>query len=499
MQIDSGVREADDRRKERTGKVLCYGHFDTIHAGHIRYLRYAKSLGEEVVVGLRGDQIIGTYSFCQGERGEALGLLGIADRIVDLEGDDIQELLRQEKPDVVLLGNEYEDTDFALTIDDSISEYGGIVLFHSGDTGQASTGLIGTDEKSLGASRLKDLRASLKRQRIKRKELIDGIKEFNKSKLIVIGDTIVDQFAGCEALGLSSEAPVVVVKELECTDFIGGAAIVAAHISALGSECSLVSVVGEDVKAVEVEGMLKDYGVEVHFLRDQTRPTTFKKRYLVGNQKIFRVSRLEERDIDNKGEMHIIERLRELAPECSGIVVADFSYGVITKRILGEIHELAKRYSLKIYGDSQSSSQVGNISDFKDFSLLCPNEREARLAVSDRDLGIEALARELIERTGCRELIMKLGPDGFISYERDSDGIVSNQPFPALTVNPVDVAGAGDSLLAVMSIGLSVGLRTHVAAAIGCCMASLAVTNMGNVPIGQERLLAYVESLDLDY
>ena len=398
----------------------------------------------------------------------------------------------------MLLGKEYEGTDFALSSERLMSGWGGVVMFHSGDTGQVSSGLIGTDEKSLTASRLKELRTSLKRQGITKEEMIKAIQRFNESRLIVIGDTIVDQFAGCEALGLSSEAPVVVVKELECSNFIGGAAIVAAHISALGSECDLISVVGVDDKATEVEEMLKEYGVNADFIVDKTRPTTFKKRYLVGNQKIFRVSRLEERDIDSRRELEVINRLRELAPGCRGIVVSDFNYGVITERILAEIGDLSSRYGLKVYGDSQSSSQIGDISHFKDFSLLCPNEKEARLAVCDRELGVEALARELMKRTRCNELIMKLGPDGFISYERVSDERVSNQAFPALTVNPVDVAGAGDSLLAVMSVGLSVGIRTHVAAAIGCCMTSLAVMNMGNIPIQQERLMAYLENLSLD-
>ena len=81
---------------ERSGlpkKVLCYGHFDTIHPGHIRYLRYARTLGEETVVGVRGDQVGGSYSFSQGERAEALDFLRLADRIVELEDDDISGLI----------------------------------------------------------------------------------------------------------------------------------------------------------------------------------------------------------------------------------------------------------------------------------------------------------------------------------------------------------------------------------------------------------------------
>ena len=67
--------------------------------------------------------------------------------------------------------------------------------------------------------------------------------------MIVLGDTIVDQYAACEAIGMSAEAPVVVVRELEHKNFIGGAAVVAAHISALGAQCDFISVVGADSTA----------------------------------------------------------------------------------------------------------------------------------------------------------------------------------------------------------------------------------------------------------
>ena len=106
-------------------------------------------------------------------------------------------------------------------------------------------------------------------------------------RLIVLGDTIVDQYAACEAIGMSAEAPVVVVRELEHKNFIGGAAVVAAHISALGAKCDFISVVGADSTAELVSKELATQGIGNGLSRDPTRPTTFKKRYVVENQKLF--------------------------------------------------------------------------------------------------------------------------------------------------------------------------------------------------------------------
>ena len=104
--------------------------------------------------------------------------------------------------------------------------------------------------------------------------------------MIVLGDTIVDQYAACEAIGMSAEAPVVVVRELEHKNFIGGAAVVAAHISALGAKCDFVSVVGADDTAEIVRKELAIQGIGDGLSIDKSRPTTIQKTIRGGKPKI---------------------------------------------------------------------------------------------------------------------------------------------------------------------------------------------------------------------
>ena len=166
----------------------------------------------------------------------------------------------------------------------------------------------------------------------------------------------------------------------------------------------------------------------------------------------------------------------------------------MTKKILNKILELAEKYNLHLFGDLQCSSQIGSIMKFKDFSLLCPNEREARIALHDKDLDLEALSIKIIKETNADKLIMKLGSDGFIAYEKFNKRIKS-QPFPALCANPIDVTGAGDSLLAVMAVGLSSSQEMMQTAAIACCMTSLAVRRMGNNPIQTDQLINHINEM----
>jgi len=195
----------------------------------------------------------------------------------------------------------------------------------------------------------------------------------------------------------------------------------------------------------------------------------------------------------------IVEKILELAPCLNSIVVADFVYGVITPRILEILQVVSKDYDIQLYGDLQCSSQVGNIAKFRNFKLLCPTEREARIALNNQDDGVEYVANLLMTETSSSNLVLKLGGDGFIAYSRDiNNNFVYRQHFPALTINPVDVAGAGDSLLAGVSVGLAQGLSLMEASALGCCVAALAVQSVGNNPVNYQAVRTFIEQQELD-
>ena len=250
-----------------------------------------------------------------------------------------------------------------------------------------------------------------------------------------------DQYVVCDALGMSAEAPVIVARELESKKYVGGAGIVALHAKALGTQCRFLSVVGEDEEANQLKEQLDFYKVEYVLLTDESRPTTVKIRYMVDNQKLFRLSRLKEHGIPKAVEKALIEELQRQAPEVDGILISDFVYGVITPKILQTIVKLASRHKLLLFGDLQCSSQVGNVSKFNQFELICPTEREARIALGGHSEGIEWVANTLMVKTRSRNLILKLGSEGFIAYASESDGFFNRQHFPALNPNPVDVAG----------------------------------------------------------
>ena len=136
---------------------------------------------------------------------------------------------------------------------------------------------------------------------------------------------------------------------------------------------------------------------------------------------------------------------------------------------------------------------MGNITRFQNFHLICPTEREARIALSNRDDGVEYVANLLLEKTNSNNLIVKLGGEGFIAYSGEESGhYFRRQHFPALMINPVDVAGAGDALLATMAVGMTRGLSLMQASTLACCVSAIAVQTVGNRPVGLRQLKEFI-------
>jgi rfaE bifunctional protein kinase chain/domain len=475
--------------------VVCFGHFNVIHPGHIRYFQRARSHGKTLLVAVEGDDLITgaerNHFYPEKERAEAICGLHLVDLVVILDSGTLEDLIDVVQPALLVLGKEFKDnyrSRVAAAVG-KITEFGGSVVYDAGEIHYSTTELLYGSQSQIEEERWDQFHGLLNNHGIVLRELVDRVRKAEKPKILVVGDTIVDRYVACDPLGMSNEAPVVVVKELDSKDFIGGAAIVAAHIRALGANCDFISVIGADNEGRIVKRELQDYGVVNHLFEDPSRPTTLKLRYMVENQKLFRVSRLQDSAVGNEIENQIIRRIEDLVPNIDGIVVSDFVYGVVSGKVLECLSKISTQYDIPLFGDLQCSSQIGDFLKFKDFYLLSPTEREARIALRNQDDGVERVANMLIEKTNTKNLILKLAGDGFIAYSHDIHERYSEKEyFPALSANPIDVTGAGDSLLATTAMLMAGGFNLIEASIVGTCIASVAVQTVGNMPITLDKL-----------
>lgn len=479
--------------------VLCKGHFNVIHPGHIRYLKHAKEHGNLLIIALISDSELKKNTknksfFSIDERAEGLASLNYVDLIVCLTEIDFKTIIKNFSPLTFIMGKEFE-VERRDEIKDEIhlvEKYRGEIVFHSGHLTYYSDDLIEENTDSIEQPRWVEFKRILEFYSIDIQSLLDSLKKLKKSKILVIGDTIVDQFIACDAIGMSEEAPVIVLKELSSKEFIGGAAIVSAHTRALGANSIFLSVIGKDSPGRKVESELVSKNIDTILFKDEERPTTFKIRYLVEKQKLFKVSRLDESNISVEMENKILDQIEKIMPNIDGLIVSDFVYGLITPRILDFLINSALKYKVKLFGDLQCSSQIGNICKFKNFHIITPTEREARIALGDNDSGLEKLAMKLIRETEVKNLIITLGSNGCVAYKRNGDNKVISQHFPALCSNPIDVAGAGDALMTAVSLCYSSGFEFFSSVAVGVCAAAITANRIGNIPVTYKEIADYI-------
>lgn len=479
-------------------KIFTYGHFTSIHPGHIRYLQNARSFGDILIVVIKGDQkkdISQKYPFSIKDRSKSIAMLNICDYIINLKNEELFEVVKAVLPEVLVFGTDYKN-DLKKEIRDSINfarKKKIEVIYNSGKINYATTEFLRDSKTKIDISRRKIFFESCNKQVIKTESLKELLFKIKKIPILIIGDSIIDEYTGCEALGMSAEAPVIVLKELKSKVYIGGAGIVASHINSLGGECFFVSITGNDHYADFLEKELDNRNIKHSIFRDKNRITTYKKRYMVENQKLFRVSKLDEKPIDTNLENKLMKEISNIIPKVKGIIFSDFNYGVVSENIIKKVTTLAKSKGIKIFSDSQSSTQLCSITKFKDCTLLCPNEKEARVSLQNNFSGLESLVNEIFKISNPEKLIMKLGGQGFIAYEKEESGRVLNQYFPALSSNPSDVTGAGDALLAFMSLALAAEVNFMEASALSCFIGMLAVESVGNNPITTNQLLLRIK------
>ena len=468
--------------------VFISGKFKVIHSGHIRLFMYAKSIGNNLLValdseGLDPSEIAWRSQFLKNQE--------FVDSVVVFEGDISKEILRI-KPEIVLKGSEFENQ---FNVETSIvAKYGGELVFSSGSTHFSETDLLNRKDGNLQSWNPTLPKDFLARNKIAKGELVNQIEKFKELNVCVIGDLIVDEYINCHPLGMSREEPTVVVTPIDSMKFLGGAGIVAAHTVGLGANTTFISILGEDEVAKWSTNKISEYGIDFILIPDRNRTTTLKQRFRSGNHTLLKISHLSQEEVSQETKDRIVSEFEKISPNIDVLILSDFSYGTFSGSLTSKLINIAKENGVLVAADSQTSSQIGNLSQFKGADLLTPTEVEARAELKDYSSGLAVIAEKLRIHLRVKNILLKLGSDGVLIHGVDSAHLLKpTDALPSLNQNPIDTSGAGDSMLASASMALKVEDHLAKAALIGSISAAIQISRTGNIPIYQETLLQVVK------
>lgn len=468
------------------GTVFVSGTFNVLHPGHLRLLKFARESGEKLVVGVLGDRIAGVAAHVPQElRLDSVKMNGLVDDAFIIE-DSVIDVILKLKPALVVKGKEHRTHENSEQ--KAVDSYGGKLLFSSGDVVFSSLDLI---RREMGIQEPKAISLPIDfmlRRGVTNSSLLSLLSKMEKVKVVVVGDTIADEYISCDPLGMSEEDPTIVVTPISTRTFIGGAAIVAAHASSLGAKVKYFSVVGNDETAKFCRGELTKYGVEHDLLIDDARPTTLKQRFRSRNKTLLRVSHLVQRSIDESMQASLSSKVIAACQDADLLIFSDFNYGCLPQAVVDQIIAVAVKNEIKIVADSQSSSQIGDIARFRNADLLLPTEREARLALRNTEDGLVVLAELVCKVADANCVILKLGEQGILLHGRRGSSWETDQ-IGALNSAPQDVAGAGDCMMVAASLAMTVGANLWESGTLGSLAAAIQVGRVGNTPITQAELL----------
>ena len=492
----SSLKKIKEKNKKKI--ILCHGVFDVVHPGHIRHFIYAKSKADILVVSCTSDKFIdkGTYRPHVPERLRALNLaaLQMVDFVIIDNNKTPINLIKVLKPNYFAKGFEYNAKLNLETKEEIkfVESQGGQMIFTPGDVVFSSSKIIDNNQLKIDDEKLLSL---LAHNNIKLNNLINIIKKFKKLSVHVIGDTIVDTYTNTQFIVGQTKTPTFSVLYDSEKNYIGGAAIVALHLKAAGAKVKFTSLLGNDKLKKFVVQELKKNKILTNLIIDKNRPTTNKNLIISEDYKLLKIDKLDNRPINN---LQINKIIRNIKKDNSDIMIlSDFRHGIFNNFNVEKICSAIPKKIFKV-ADSQVASRWGNITLFKDFDLITPNEREARFALADQDSTVGQLATELYKKTNCDNLILKLGSKGIFCVSNVINKNKDKYFFLNSFLNQnslIDAVGAGDALLAYSSLSYKISGCLISSSIIGSLAASCACEIRGNQPINSSLIIDKIDEL----
>jgi rfaE bifunctional protein kinase chain/domain len=296
---------------------------------------------------------------------------------------------------------------------------------------------------------------------------------------------MIDKYVWGTVARISPEAPVPVVEVDTETERLGGAANVANNIQSLGGIPVLFGVVGNDANGARLLQLVEQQGCTTEgIVTDESRPTTIKTRVIAHNQHVVRIDSEQKKEISAAIQEKILTVLRHIIGGLDAIIFEDYNKGVIAASLITHVIELARKNNTIVTVDPK----FNNFFSYRNVTVFKPNIKEAEEALGRKlltDADVDKAGKELLERLQAENVLITRGEKGMSLFDRS--GAVVTVPTQAQKV--ADVSGAGDTVIATLTLALAGGATLHEAALLANHAAGVVVAEVGIVPIKPAALL----------
>ncbi len=319
---------------------------------------------------------------------------------------------------------------------------------------------------------------------VDKSELLALVGALQNKKVVVVGDVMLDVYIQGSVARISPEAPIPVVEINEDDKKIpGGAANVACNITALGGKSSIIGTMGRDSAGKELIRQLKNRQVQTRgLLALGDRPTTEKTRVIANTQQVVRYDREVKADLTNQQADQIVSKAIQEIKDADGVIFEDYNKGLLTSRVIRKIIAFAKSKKKIITVDPK----FHNFFEFKGVTVMKPNMKEVTEALGPEADGqdFESIGQKVMKKLECRAVVLTRSEHGMTIFE-------NGQPprtIPTVAREVYDVSGAGDTVIATLTLALTAGASLLQAATLANYAAGIEVEKLGVATVSAEEL-----------
>ncbi len=487
-------------RKNKKKIVLCHGVFDLLHVGHIKHLEKSKKLGDKLVVTITSDKFInkgpGRPAFNQNLRSEAIAALETVDYVAINDSATAVDSINIIKPNIYCKGKDYKNIKDDITGQirneiKAVKKNRGRIVFTEEITFSSSR-LINTSTDFYSKRQKKIIKKINKSSNFKKIRSI--VESFKKLKILVIGETIIDQYSFCEAVGKSGKEPMLVLKEVKKDQYLGGVLNIARNLYELSKKITVISMLGE--KKDYLKDIQNDLpkNIKTRFLFKENSPTIVKKRYvdIINESKVMGIYNINDDTLSKIEENKFINLINKEISKNDLVIVSDYGHGLISKKSANLICKKSKFLALNA---QVNASNIGyhTIRNYTNFNTLIINEKEIRHEMRDKISKLENLMNDLSKQKNIKNLIVTMGKSGSILLDKKKNKFFYSD---ALAHKIVDKVGAGDTMLSVIGPCLKFNVENDITLLISSIAAAQSVETMGNKnSINKIQILKNLENI----
>jgi len=497
------IAEVEERLKKirAEGKkiVQCHGVFDVLHPGHILHFKEARTFGEFLLVTVTPDRYVnkgpGRPVFNERLRTETLAALEFVDCVVLNDNPTAVEAIGKIRPHVYAKGKDYSDpsadvTRKILAEEEAVRSAGGKIRFTTTELYSSST--LANRFFSAYPQKTQEYLAAFKAHH-SADDVIGLLEKLANLRVLVVGETILDQYTYCLPLAKSPKEFIVASRFQSDEILAGGTLATANHLAGLCRKVTLVTAMGSDEAQNKFVRSKMRPNVDLQILNTHPRPTICKRRFLEPSflTKLFELQYLDDSQYSKAETASLLALIEKALPEHDLVVVNDFGHGMLTD----PVRELLVKSDRYLAVNTQTNSDnlgFNPITRYRHADYACIDEAEVRLATRVKWEDLRTVGAKLRSDLGAKALMVTWGPRGSIMF----DGEGKSTECPALSVNVVDRIGAGDAFFAATAPCMFNGYPPDVVSFVGNCVGALKVAIVCNrEPVDPVSLFKFIQHL----